>query len=176
VTWGEFTETRFLSEFRNSDIPIQRMRPAVDELRAIFNVQYPLAYARPYLHQVGRELVMKVQEKVGLDKPLQLVVVRNGQLVLTTLTDQFVRSMDFGKAQVIVERMHPAPDLQHVLIDPLRQFGEPVVRSVPTAVIAEQARAGDTPELIASLYDLDGEQVWQAIRFELQRIDGQQAA
>ena len=34
VTWGEFTEARLLSEFRDAGIPIIRMRPAVEELRA----------------------------------------------------------------------------------------------------------------------------------------------
>jgi len=175
VTWGEFTEARLLSEFRDAGIPIQRMRPAVEGLREQFDRLYPLAYARPYLDERGRELVLKVQEKVGLERQLRLVVVRSGQLALTTEADQFVRSMDFGDTGV-VQRMHPLPDLEHVWLDPLRQFGEPVVRSVPTAVIAEQARAGDTPARIASLYELRDDEVWQAIRYELMRSDAKFAA
>lgn len=175
VTWGEFAEARLLSEFRHAGVPIQRMRPAVEALREQFDQMYPLAHALPYLDERGRELVQKVQERVGLEKQLQLVVVRSGQLVLTTQTDQFVQSVDFAD-QGVVRRMHPLPDLKHVWLDPLRQFGEPVVRSVPTSVIAEQARAGDTPELIASLYDLSGDEVWQAIRYELLRTEGAKAA
>lgn len=175
VTWGEFTEARLLSEFRDAGIPIQRMRPAVEGLRETFDQKHPLAHALPYLEERGRELVLKVQKEVGLEKQLQLVVVRNGQLALTTQTDQFVRSVDFGDHGV-VQRMHPLPDLKLVWLDPLRQFGEPVVRSVPTAVIAEQARAGDTPARIAHLYDLSDEEVWQAIRYELLRSEAKQAA
>lgn len=175
VTWGEFTEARLLSEFRDAGIPIQRMRPAVEGLREQFDQLYPLAHALPYLEEKGRELVLKIQEQVELETQLQLVVVRNGQLVLTTQTDQFVRSVDFG-SKGIVERTHPLPDLKHVWLDPLRQFGEPTVRSVPTAVIAEQARAGGHPRLIAHLYELSEDQVWQAIRYELLRTDAAQAA
>jgi hypothetical protein len=175
VTWGEFTETRLLSEFRDAEIPIQRMRPAVEVLREQFDQLYPLAHALPYLEERGRELVHRVQERVGLDKHLQLVVVRSGQLVLTTQTDQFVRSVDFG-SEGFVERMHPLPDLEHVWLDPLRQFGEPTVRAVPTAVIGEQARAGDHPRLISQLYELSEDEVWQAIRYELLRSDAAQAA
>jgi uncharacterized protein (DUF433 family) len=54
-----------------------------------------------------------------------------------------------------------------VVVDPLRQFGSPVVRSVPTAVIAEQFRAGDEEEMIAELYELDLADVRAAIRYEL---------
>lgn len=175
VTWGEFTEARLLSEFRDAGIPIQRVRPAVEGLREQFDQLYPLAHALPYLEEKGRELVLKIQEQVELETQLQLVVVRNGQLVLTTQTDQFVRSVDFG-SKGIVERMHPLPDLKHVWLDPLRQFGEPTVRSVPTAVIAEQARAGDHPRLIAHLYELSEDEVWQAIRYELLRTDAARAA
>jgi uncharacterized protein (DUF433 family) len=175
VTWGEFTEARLLSEFRDAGVPIQRMRPAVERLRETFDLQYPLAHALPYLDARGRELVQRVQREVRLDSALRIVVIRNGQLVLTTQTDQFVRSVDFG-GWGVVERMHPLPDLELVWLDPLRQFGEPVVRSVPTSVIAEQARAGDTPARIASLYDLSDDEVWQAIRYELLRSDAKQAA
>lgn len=175
VTWGEFTEARLLSEFRDAGIPIQRMRPAVEGLREQFDQRYPLAHALPYLEEKGRELVMRIQDQVGLEKELRLVVVRNGQLVLTTQTDQFVRSVDFGTMGV-VQRMHPLPDLEHVWLDPRRQFGEPTVRAVPTAVIGEQARAGDHPRLIAQLYELSEDEVWQAIRYELLRSNVPRAA
>lgn len=176
VTWGEFIEARLLSEFRDSGVPIVRMRPTVERLRERFNRLYPLAHSRPWLEESGRELVMRVQEEVHLDKPLQLVVVRNDQLVLSLPADRFVRSVDFGDAK-FVRRMNPLPDLKQVWIDPLRQFGEPVVRSVPTAIIAEQVRAGDEASTIAELYELSDEQVWQAIRYELIRgRDVQQAA
>jgi hypothetical protein len=105
VTWGEFIEARLLSEFRDSGVPIFRMRPAVERLRERFNRLYPLAHARPWLEEGGRELVMRVQEEVHLEKPLLLVVVRNDQLVLSSPADQFVQSVDFGDAK-IVQRMN----------------------------------------------------------------------
>ena len=95
-------------------------------------------------------------------------MLRNGQLVLTLPTDRFVRSVEWDEAG-IARRMHPLPELDHVVLDPLRQFGEPVVRSVPTAVIAEQVRAGDRIAMIAELYELSEDEVEQAIRYELLR-------
>lgn len=175
VTWGEFTEARLLSEFRDVGVPIRNLRPTVVALREQFDTLHPLAHALPYLDRLGREIVMKVQNDTQLEKPLQLVVVRNGQLALTTQTDRFVQSVDFADTE-IVRRMHPLPDLDQVWFDPLRQFGDPVVRSVPTAVIAEQARAGDSQALIASLYELSDEEVWQAIRYELLRSEVPKAA
>lgn len=167
VTWGEFTETRLLSEFRDG-VPMVHMRPAVKRLRELFGRPYPLAHALPWLETEGRELVLRVQEEVGLDAHFQLIVLRNDQLMLTLPTDRFVRSMEWDDSGV-ARRMHPLPELDRVVLDPLRQFGEPVVRSVPTAVIAEQVRAGDRIAMIADLYELSEDDVEQAIRYELLR-------
>jgi Putative DNA-binding HTH domain len=105
VTWGEFVETRLLSEYRSAGVSLVRMRPAVDALRALFHPVYPLAHARPFLDVEGRELVRRVQDDVKLDRELQIVVVRNNQLVLTDPAEDFVRSAEFGETSKIVERL-----------------------------------------------------------------------
>jgi uncharacterized protein (DUF433 family) len=175
VTWGEFSETRLLAEYRGAGVPMYRMRPAVDRLRERLGFLYPLAHAAVWLEPQGREIVERVQEEVKLERRLQLVVVRNGQLVLTLPAEQFIESVDFDGREVI-QRIRPIPTLHHVVFDPLRQFGEPVVRSVPTAVIAEQYRAGDSIALIADAYTLSEEQVEQAIRYELRGSPAPKAA
>lgn len=165
VTWGEFSEARLLAEFRLAGVPMVHMRPVVERLRDELRVAYPLAMARPWLEPLGRELVARMQLEVGLDRRLALVVVRNDQLVLSAGTEKFVDSVTFedGAARII----RPNRQLDQVVFDPLRHFGEPIVRSVPTAIVAEQYRAGDSIELIAELNSLSTEQVEQAIRFEL---------
>lgn len=200
VTWGEFVETRLLSEYRDKGVPLVRMRPAIDVLRERFGWRYPLAHAKPFVF--GRELVMAAQEEVALDRALYLVVLRKGQLVLSDAAERFFWSTDFispdGKyfviprdvdlgegssasydyalrppganwSDAIVSRVRPLPTNRYVVIDPLRQFGQPVVRSVPTEVIAEQVRAGDRLEAIAEVYELSMEQVEAAIQYELTR-------
>lgn len=170
VTWGEFVEARLLAEFRIDGVPMVRMRPAVERLREELNTQYPLAHARPFLTVEGRELVRRVQDDTHLDQPLQLVVVRNDQVVLSPRAERFRESADFSEDEdSIVERIRPVSVIDDVVIDPLRQFGEPVVRSVPVDVITEQVRAGESQAAIASLYDLRVEQVEAALRFELMR-------
>lgn len=176
VTWGEFVETRLLSEYRGAGVPLLRMRPAVERLRERFDTRYPLAHAHPFLDVAGRELILRAQDEVGLDVHLRLVVVRNEQLVLAAPAEQFVRSVEFGGADGIAERVRPLPNIRHVVMDPLRQFGEPVVRSVPTEVIAEQVRAGDRLQMIAELYELSLDEVEAAVQYELIRASAAGAA
>ena len=56
-----------------------------------------------------------------------------------------------------------------VVIDPRVSFGRPVIAGtgIPTAVLAEQFKAGDPVPLLAREYAADEEAVWDAIRCEL---------
>ncbi|MGI8730869.1 MAG: DUF433 domain-containing protein [Solirubrobacteraceae bacterium] len=172
VTWGEFVETRLLSEYRDAGVPLVRMRPAVDALRDELQTRYPLASARTWLDVRGQELVRRVQDEVGLDRQLALVVVRTGQQVMwSAQAEGFRRSVEWTGEGVTAEPrwLRPARDLQDVVIDPLRGFGEPVVRNVRTEVIGELFRAGDSTDDIAELYELPRGIVDQALRYELRR-------
>ncbi len=175
VTWGEFVETRFLAEYRDKGAPIVNMRPAIEQLRDRFETKYPLAIARPFV--AGKELVEQVQVQVGLEDALRLVVIRSNQLLLTPESEQFYQSVEFdSEGDEVALRLHPYAPSRVVVIDPLRQFGEPVVRSVPTTVIAEQFDAGDSIELISDSYELSREDVEAALRYERTRVRAQAAA
>ncbi|MFJ9387636.1 DUF433 domain-containing protein [Nocardioides sp. NPDC101246] len=164
VTWGEMVEARLLAEFRSRDVPVQRLRPAVVLLRKEFG-RYPLAHSRPFLDVEGRELVRVVQERVGLERPLQLVVVRNDQLVLADPAERFHAAVEY--ADEVAVTLRPDARTPAVVMDPHRSFGRPAIRSVRTESLAEDYRAGTDRNQLADLYDLTPEQVDEAIRFEL---------
>lgn len=177
VTWGEFVETRLLAQYRDAGVPLIRMRPAVDVLRQELQTPYPLASAKTWLDVHGQELVRRAQDEVGLEGPLALVVVRTGQAILdwSPPADAFRRSIEWtadesGAAQPRLVR--PEADLRDVVIDPLRGFGEPVVRNVRTDIIGELFRAGESRDSIAELYELKPSVVDEALRYELRRADG----
>ena len=172
VTWGEFVETRLLAEYRDAGVPLVRMRPAVDALRNELQTPYPLASSRTWLDVHGRELVRKVQEKVKLERALSLVVVRTGQRVLywAPAAEEFRRSVEWTDAEDAQPRiLRPAADLPDVALDPLRGFGEPVVRNVRTEILGELFRAGESAESLAELYELPSSTVDQALRYEFRR-------
>lgn len=157
-------EARLLAEFRSRDVPVQRLRPAIVQLRKEFG-RYPLARARPFLDVEGRELVRYVQDQVGLERKLQLVVVRNDQLVLADTAERFRSAVEYDDD--IVGRLKPDLRTPDVVMDPQRAFGQPAIRNVRTESLAEDFRAGTSREELADLYDLTAEQVDEAIRFEL---------
>lgn len=167
VTWGEFVEARLLAEFRARGASMQRLRPAVVQLRAEFG-RYPLAHASPFLDIAGRELVRRVQDEVGITGHEMLVVVRSGQAMMSAPVKDFVQDLMYSSGpDREATAVTPARYGKVVSLDPLHQHGRPVVRAVPTEVVAEQFRAGESAEVIADLFDLTIPQVEQALRFEL---------
>ncbi|MGH2862582.1 MAG: DUF433 domain-containing protein [Solirubrobacteraceae bacterium] len=171
VTWGEFVETRLLSEYRDAGVPMVHMRPAVIALREELQTQYPLASARTWLDVEGQALVRKVQDKVGLEQRLALVVVRTGQQVMwSNEADAFSRSLEWTEETVNgqVERLRADVDFPEVVLDPLRGFGEPVIRgrNVTTEVLGELYNAGETVLGLAETYELDPSLVDEAVRYE----------
>lgn len=164
VTWGEMVEARLLAEFRSQRVPVQRLRPAIVRLREEFG-PYPLAHGRPFLDVEGRELVRAVQDEAGVESPLRLVVVRSGQAMLAEATRRFHEAVQYDDG--VVARLNPSPRTPEVVMDPVRAFGQPAVRSVRTDALAEDYRAGASRDELAELYELTAAQVDEAIRFEL---------
>lgn len=164
VTWGEMVEARLLAEFRSRHVPVQRLRPAIALLREEFG-RYPLAHSRPFLDVEGRELVRVAQEQVELERSLQLVVVRSGQLVLAGPAERFHSAVEY--ADDVAVRLKANDLTPSVVMDPRKAFGQPAIRNVKTESLAEDYRAGTSWDDLADFYDLTLEQVDQALRFEM---------
>ncbi|TWP38522.1 hypothetical protein [Leekyejoonella antrihumi] len=146
---------------------LQKLRPAVVRLREEFG-PYPLAHMRPFLEVEGQELVLRVQTEVGLEQALQLVVVRNGQMILPAETQRFADSVDYVDG--IATAVRPLWSSHAVRLDPQRNVGQPSIRGVRTAVLAEDYRAGESLVSLAKTYELESDQDEDALRFELSTL------
>ncbi len=168
ATWGEFVETRFLAEYRDQNIPTARLRAAIDRLRVIYGLDYPLAYVRPYLSVHNRDLTMS-GEAVGLSD--EEMVVRTGQLLLggapswTLIKRAKLGQDETGEAAVI--ELPADMEFPEIVINPNRYSGQPTFagRRVSVATIAGMAASGERPEDLAADYGLSLELVDAAIEY-----------
>jgi uncharacterized protein (DUF433 family) len=94
-----------------------------------------------------------------------LVVVRDGQLVLTDSAEHFCDRVTYSDGYAI--RLSPAAATPSLVMEPKYPFGQPVLRGVRTEVLGEEFRAGAPRESIAELYVLTAEEVGEALRFEM---------
>lgn len=167
VTWGEFVELGYLREYRRKGVPLQRLRPVIDELRRQFATPYPLATAKPYV--LGKELVLELQERNDIPPAIAIVIRSGQQVLLADDASRFFKKVEFDPpGDGDVRRMHPAGLASPVVIDPLVRFGRPAVLGVATERFWELFDAGESVEQIAGGYEMDEGLVRAAIAYEEQ--------
>jgi len=167
VTWGEFVELGYLREYRRKGVPLQRLRPVIDELRREFDTPYPLATAKPYI--LGKELVLDLQERNGIPSAIAIVIRSGQQILLAHDAQRFFKKVEFeAPEEGDVRRLHPAGLASPVVIDPLVRFGRPSVQGVATERLWELFDAGEPIEQIADGYEIPTEEIRAAIAYEEQ--------
>lgn len=165
VTWGEFVELGYLREYRRKGVPLQRLRPVIDQLRHEFDTPYPLATARPYVYD--KELVLELQERIDLPQAIAIVIRSGQEVLMTPETNRFFKKVDFDPgAGRNALRLRPAGDASPVVIDPLVRFGRPSVDGVATDRLWELHDAGEQLDEIARGYDLEIDLVRAAVAYE----------
>lgn len=165
VTWGELVEAACLKEYRTRT-SLQRLRPAIVELRERFQLLYPLANLRPFL--VSQELVMEVQSEVDLPPSLHLIErLADGQLGFSATYDLFRTKVEFADSgHQPALRMRPHGVDHRVVIDPTRSFGAATVDGIRTQVLAELYGAGEEFAVIAEQFDLSDASLRDALAYE----------
>jgi uncharacterized protein (DUF433 family) len=133
-----------------------------------------------------------VKKKFGWDRPLiqQKFEVSGAMILVERLSDDLVdaggggqRVLGYVKEHLrriewedkIAARLYPftrkhfADTPRMVLIDPKFSFGQPFLAKtrIPTAVVAERYKAGDSVKHLAGDYDCPQEEIEEAIRCEL---------
>lgn len=164
VTWAEFIEAGYLSEYRRAhDVPMVELRKFIDLLRESFGVPYPLADRRPFVS--GRKLVYDAQTAAHLGADYCMVAVANDQLLLTGPSEAFVQRVDWDGDIAIGYRPDPYPE-SPVRIFPDMRFGRPSIKGVSTEAVWEQVDVGEDIEAVAETYHLDVSDVRWAMAYE----------
>lgn len=102
-------------------------------------------------------------------------ISRDGQLEMAELIRAYLERIDRDakgmpiKLYPFMRSQPPREQPRTVVIDPRVSFGRPVIAGtgIPTAVLAEQFKAGDPVPVLAKEYGAEEEAVWDAIRCEL---------
>jgi len=102
---------------------------------------------------------------------------RNGQIEMAELIRAYLERVERDprglpiKLYPFIRSQPPREQPRTVVIDPSIAFGRPVLvgTAIPTAALAEQFKAGDSPATLAKEYGANEEAVWDAIRCELDR-------
>lgn len=153
---------------RQHNIPLPKVRRALDFVARRLRSARPLAEMQ--FQTDGVDLFV---ERLGS----LINVSQDGQTEMAEVIRQHLKRIE-RNAQGIPVKLFPftrsderADQPATVVIDPRIAFGRPVLvgRSVPTAVLADRFKAGETFEQLAGDYDISAKSVEEAIRCELER-------
>jgi len=146
-------------------IPLKNVRLALDYLSDRLNTSHPL--------------VMRAFKTDGinlfLDHLDQLVnATQQGQLGIKTVLDNLLTRIEWGEQDIVcklfpyIHKKIAGDEPKVITIDPSVAFGKPTITGtgIPTKIIADLYRAGDSPELIADEYDCDLGIIAKVLQFE----------
>jgi uncharacterized protein (DUF433 family) len=150
---------------REHKISLPKVRAALDFLRAKFPSKHPLAD-----QEFATNGVDLFVEKYG-----KLInITESGQLAMREFLAAYLRRIERDSHGVPVKlypftRTRQGDEPKVVVIDPEIAFGQPVLAStgIPTAVIADRLKAGESVEELAADYRRSPEEIIDAIRCEL---------
>lgn len=161
-------EGAVLTAIRRSGVPMQRIRPALEQLDGRFGVLHALASRR--LYSDGAEVLFDYAEAAddpGLVRAArELVVVRNGQRVFNEVVDSYLQRLEFDDQGYVRLIRLPAYEVAEIVVDPARGFGQPIF--VHGGARLEDAlglfRAGEPLDVVADEYGIPRDHLEDAVR------------
>lgn len=167
LSFSNLVEAHVLTAIRKQhEIPMPRVRAALDFLIRRLHLRRPL---------IEQEF-----ETNGVDLFVRhlgstINISRHGQVEMAHLLKGYLQRIERDRSGIpiklyLVTRSQPVQQQpRSVVVDPRVSFGRPVIAStgIPTAVLAERYKAGDTIGALAADYGASEEQVEEAIRCEL---------
>jgi uncharacterized protein (DUF433 family) len=174
LSFSNLTEAHVLDALRRQyQVELPQVRRAVSYLREHFRSSHPLVH-----HEMltdGKHLFV---EAAGLKDAIN--ASRHGQLAMRDLIGLHLQRVEWDKNGFVARlypftrsRRSPAEETSQprmVTMDPRVEFGRPIltVSAVPTAVIADRYKAGESIADLADDYGEDPLNIEEAVRCELQ--------
>lgn len=167
LSFSNLVEAYVLSAIRRKHkIGLPTIRKGLTFLTKQFGSDRPLLQEQFATH--GAQLfVERLGQVINLSK--------NGQVEMHDLILAYLERVERDtkglpiKLYPFMRDQPPREQPRSVVIDPRVSFGRPVLAGtgIPTAVLAEQFKAGDDPADLAKEYGANDQAVWDAIRCEL---------
>jgi uncharacterized protein (DUF433 family) len=144
-------EGMVLAAFRETGLPLQRIRPALERLEQEVGVEHALA--SEHLYTDGAELLFDYAEARG-DKQLRLLtVVRSGQRVFHDIIRDYLTRIEYDGGWAMRLTL-PITREKLLVADPERAFGQPIFVHGGARLVDVIGRieAGEDPEAVAKDY------------------------
>ena len=174
LSFSNLTEAHVLDALRRQyQVELPQIRRAVNYLREHFRSAHPLVH-----HEMLTDGNHLFVEAAGIKDVIN--ASRHGQLAMRDLIGLHLQRVEWDKDGFVARlypftrsRPNPTEEISQprvVTMDPRVEFGRPILKvsAVPTAVIADRYKAGESIAELADDYGEDPLNIEEAVRCELQ--------
>jgi uncharacterized protein (DUF433 family) len=153
LSFLDLVQLRVAHAFIREGLSPQKVRRAIEYGAEIVSSDYPFASAR--FRTDGKTLILHVL---------------HGQYLMQKVIEPSLKGLEFEGD--IAARWWPLGRAKGIVIDPRRQFGQPIddATGVPTSVLAQAAQAEGSAAQAAKLFIVPIRSVNRAVAFELQLL------
>ena len=165
LSFLDLIEIRFIEAFRKHGVSWRTIRRAAIKAQEELKISHPFTTRKFYTD--GRSILIKVYEE---GKDPDLFNLLNEQLELEKLIKQYLyEGLDFSDDE-FVKRWWPLGKKNHIVIDPERCFGQPIIHdyAIPTESIFQGIINGETIKSISEWFNIPRRFVNLAIKYEKQ--------
>jgi uncharacterized protein (DUF433 family) len=163
LSFLDLVQLRVADAFIRAGLSAQKVRRAIEYGSEIVQSDYPFANAK--FRTDGKTVILHVlgSETDG-DKLIDLF--RHGQYLMSKVIEPSLKGLEFEDD--IAARWWPLGKIKGIVLDPKRQFGQPIdhASGVPTAVLCQAARAEGSPAAAARKFMVSLNSVNRALAFE----------
>jgi uncharacterized protein (DUF433 family) len=163
LSFLDLIEVRFVNEFRLAGVSWAAIRIASNRAKQIVAEDHPFSTKR--FRTDGKTILIDIAHESGEEELLDLV--RNQFAFRKVIWPFLYKGLEFGSEDVAA-RWWPMDRRRHVVIDPTRSFGQPIVdrEGVPTATLVAAYKGERSIERIATWFEISVASVRDAIDFE----------
>ncbi|MCV0387563.1 MAG: hypothetical protein K5821_14270 [Nitrobacter sp.] len=164
LSFLDLVQLRVANAFIVAGLSPQKVRRAIEYGTEIVSSDYPFANAR--FRTDGKTVILHVLDEDGDERLIDLF--KGGQYLMHKVIEPSLKGLDFEDD--IAARWWPLGRAKGIVVDPKRQFGQPIddITGVPTKVLAEAAKAEGSSQQAAKLFMVPIASVNRAVAFELQ--------
>lgn len=164
LSYLQLIELAVVASVRDAGVKLPVIRETREYMSRILGSEFPFAEHR--FKTDGRHLWIDFIEAGGIAGDGKLLKASGrGQLAWAEIIGK-LREFEYDKDAGLAVRWHLAGEDSAVVIDPRVQFGKPSVKGIPTWLLAERAKSGDSIEYLARDYGIPESAIADALAFE----------
>lgn len=166
IGFQDLLEIRVVHEFVRRGVPLLVVRRCLQAAAEMFGADYPLTTRRFVTD--GATIYQEALRAGAADDEAEVLDLRTRQYAFREIIkDSLYTGIEYDGS--FARRWYPEPRSRAVVVDPVIQFGQPVVEEsgIPTASLYASYLAEDRNKtIVARLFEITPKQVESAVRFE----------